>query len=161
MRGISENAADYLVKLEQKEREETDLSTLKVGYNRVHGYYIEVSRAQSDKIPARYMRRQTLKNTERFITPELKIFEDKALSSKTRALQRERELYSKLLELLVSEVNNLQQIAQAISELDVLTNLAERAFTLNLTRPSLIAQPNIKIQQVRHLVVEITLDKPF
>ncbi len=161
LRGISENAADYLVKIEQKEREETDLSTLKVGYNRVHGYYIEVSRAQSNKIPTHYMRRQTLKNTERFITPELKIFEDKALSSKTRALQRERELYSKLLELLVSEVNNLQQIAQAISELDVLTNLAERAFTLNLTRPSLINQTHIKIHQGRHLVVEKTLDNPF
>ena len=161
LRGISENAADYLVKLEKKEREETGLSTLKVGFNRVHGYYIEVSRAQSYKIPAHYMRRQTLKNTERFITPDLKIFEDKALSSKTRALQRERELYSKLLDLLVSEVTNLQHLAQAIAELDVLTNLAERAFTLNLTRPNLIAQPTIKILQGRHLVVEKTLDKPF
>ena len=107
------------------------------------------------------MRRQTLKNTERFITPDLKIFEDKALSSKTRALQRERELYSKLLDLLVSEVTNLQHLAQAIAELDVLTNLADRAFTLNLTRPNLIAQPTIKILQGRHLVVEKTLDKPF
>lgn len=161
LRGISENAAAYLIKLEKEEREKTGLSTLKVGYNRVHGYYIEVSRAQSDKIPAYYIRRQTLKNTERFITPDLKVFEDKALSSKSRALHRERELYDKLLERLVSEVADLQQLAHAISEIDVLVNLAERALALDLTRPTLVTDSVINILQGRHLVVERTLEDPF
>lgn len=120
LRGISENAADYLVRLETEEREATGLSTLKVGYNRVHGYYIEISRAQSDKAPAHYIRRQTLKNAERFITPDLKTFEDKALSSKSRALAREKELYDQLLDCLVEELPGLQQTAASLAELDVL-----------------------------------------
>ncbi len=161
LRGISENAADFLVQLENEEREKTGLSTLKVGYNRVHGYYIEVSRAQSEGAPAHYVRRQTLKNAERFITPELKTFEDKALSSKSRALARERELYEGLLDTLLGELATLQQAATAISELDILTNLAERAITLRLTRPQLSDEPLIDIREGRHLVVEQMLSDPF
>ena len=161
LRGISENAADFLVQLENEEREKTGLSTLKVGYNRVHGYYIEISRAQSEQAPAHYVRRQTLKNAERFITPELKTFEDKALSSKSRALARERELYEKLLDTLLTELNKLQQATAAICELDILTNLAERAITLRLTRPTLATESLIDIREGRHLVVEQMLSDPF
>ena len=161
LREISENAADFLVQLENEEREKTGLSTLKVGYNRVHGYYIEISRAQSEQAPAHYVRRQTLKNAERFITPELKTFEDKALSSKSRALARERELYEKLLDTLLTELNKLQQATAAICELDILTNLAERAITLRLTRPTLATESLIDIREGRHLVVEQMLSDPF
>lgn len=161
LRGISENAAEFLVKLEQEEREKTGLSTLKVGYNRVHGYYIEISRSQSEAAPTHYVRRQTLKNAERFITPELKTFEDKALSSKSRALARERELYEKLLERLLTEIVPLQQAAAAIAELDILGNLAERAVALTLCRPQLIEAPSISITAGRHLVVEQMLSDPF
>ena len=161
LRGISENAADFLVQLENEERETTGLSTLKVGYNRVHGYYIEISRAQSEQAPAHYVRRQTLKNAERFITPKLKAFEDKALSSKARALARERELYQNLLDTLLTELNKLQQTTTAICELDILTNLAERAITLRLTRPQLTTESLIDISEGRHLVVEQMLTDPF
>ena len=113
-------------------KQNTGISTLKVGYNRVHGYYIEISRAQSDQAPAEYIRRQTLKNAERFITPELKEFEDKALSAKSRALTREKALYEALVETLNKQLIPLQECAAAISELDVLANLAERADNLNL-----------------------------
>ncbi len=161
LRGISENAADYLLRLENQEREETGLSTLKVGYNRVHGYYIEVSRSQSERAPAHYIRRQTLKNAERFITPELKTFEDKALSAKSRALARERVLYDELLDTLLTELHPLQAIASAIAELDTLTNLAERATALSLSRPMLSTDPMLNIEEGRHLVVEQMLDAPF
>ena len=139
LRGISENAGAYLVQLEQDERVASGLSTLKVGFNRVHGYYIEISRAQSDSAPARYVRRQTLKNAERFITPELKAFEDKALSAKSRALAREKALYDSLIDDLQSELPALQRSAGAVAELDVIANFAERAGQLNLCRPSLAA----------------------
>jgi DNA mismatch repair protein MutS len=161
LRGISENAAEFLVRLETEEREKTGLSTLKVGYNRVHGYYIEISKSQAEQAPVHYVRRQTLKNAERFITPELKEFEDKALSSKSRALAREKYLYDGLLEKLVSELACLQQLAHSVSELDVLNTLAERAVSLQLVRPALTDKPAISIEQGRHLVVEQTLDTPF
>ena len=161
LRGISENAAEFLIRLEQEERERTGLSTLKVGYNRVHGYYIEISKAQAEKAPTEYVRRQTLKNAERFITPELKEFEDKALSSKSRALAREKDLYDQLLEQLVEFLSQLQQLAAAISELDVLNTLAERAISLQLARPTLTDQSEVRITAGRHLVVEQTLDTPF
>jgi len=161
LRSISENAADFLVKLETEERAETGLSTLKVGFNRVHGYYIEISKSQAERAPTHYVRRQTLKNAERFITPELKAFEDKALSSKSRALAREKHLYDELLEVLVSHLATLQRIARSVSELDVLTNLAERAVTLQLVRPALTDTASIEIEQGRHLVVEQTLDSTF
>jgi len=161
LRGISENAADYLIQMETREKESTGLSTLKVGYNRVHGYYIEISRSQSDKAPASYIRRQTLKNAERFITPELKQFEDKALSSKSRALAREKQLYEELLDSLGEQLSRLQETAASISELDVIANLAERSLTLPLCRPVLGEAASIKITGGRHLVVENMLSDPF
>ncbi|MBD3646426.1 MAG: DNA mismatch repair protein MutS, partial [Pseudomonadales bacterium] len=161
LRSISENAADYLVSLETAEREATGLSTLKVGYNRVHGYYIEIGKSQSDRAPGHYIRRQTLKNAERFITPDLKAFEDKALSSKSRALAREKDLYEELLDYLLEELAGLQRTAEALAELDVLGNLAERALSLSLSRPKLDEKPGINIQEGRHIVVEQMLDDPF
>ena len=161
LRGISENAADYLVRLEAQEKASTHLSTLKVGYNKVHGYFIELSKAQASAAPAHYMRRQTLKNAERFITPELKAFEDKALSSRSRALARERRLYEELLTRLSAELQALQARSEALSELDVLASLAERAQSLNLTRPQLSDQDIISIKEGRHLVVEQALADGF
>ena len=161
LRSISENAGDYLVKMELRERERTGLASLKVGYNRVHGYYIELSRRESEDAPVDYIRRQTLKNTERFITPELKEFEDKALSSKSRALAREKALYDALLETLVAGLGPLQECAMALSELDVLSNLAERAETLGFCRPEMLSGPGIEIVEGRHPVVEQVLDEPF
>ncbi len=161
LRSISANAGDYLVKLEQQEKEKTGLSTLKVGYNRVHGYYIEISKGQAGNAPAEYIRRQTLKNAERFITPELKTFEDKALSAKSRALTREKALYDALIETLNQHLGPLQIAAAAVAQLDVLNSLAERAEQLSLTRPELRDGPGIDIIQGRHLVVEQVLDTPF
>ncbi len=161
LRSLSENAGDYLVQLELRERERAGLSTLKVGFNRVHGYYIELSRRESDKAPADYIRRQTLKNTERFITPELKEFEDKALSSKSRALAREKLLYEELLNNLVGELGPLQECTLGLSELDVLVNLAERAENLNLCQPLLTQAAGLEITEGRHPVVEQVLNEPF
>jgi DNA mismatch repair protein MutS len=161
LRGISQNAGDYLLDIETREREATGLSTLKVGYNRVHGYYIEISRAQSDAAPDHYIRRQTLKNVERFITPELKAFEDKALSSKSRALAREKQLYDALVEQIAEELVPLQACAEALAELDVLSTLTERADTLDLVRPTFCAQPRFEVEQGRHLVVEQVNTTPF
>jgi len=161
LRNISSNAGQFLIDLETQEREKTGISTLKVGYNRVHGYFIEISRSQSDKAPVEYIRRQTLKNAERFITPELKVFEDKALSAKSRALTREKALYEEIIETLNLQLLRLQEAAEAVSELDVLTTLAERADQLNFTRPSLTATPGISYKAGRHPVVEKVSDHPF
>tara|TARA_R110002094_G_scaffold126019_1_gene120063 strand:+ start:1380 stop:3962 length:2583 start_codon:yes stop_codon:yes gene_type:complete len=161
LRALSENAGGYLVELEQREKARTGIATLKVGYNRVHGYYIEISRAQSEQAPAEYIRRQTLKNAERFITPELKEFEDKALSSKSRALAREKMLYEALLETLAEQLAPLQDSAAALAELDVLNNLAGRADRLDYCAPTLSEVPGIFIQQGRHPVVERVSDSPF
>jgi len=161
LRGLSENAGDYLIRLEQQEREKTGISTLKVGYNRVHGYYIEISRAQSALAPVEYIRRQTLKNAERYITPELKEFEDKALSSKSRALAREKMLYDALLETLAAELAELQASAAALAQLDVLNNLAERADRLDYCAPEISEQPGLQISEGRHPVVERVSSEPF
>jgi len=161
LRGISENAGEYLVDIERREREATGLSTLKVGYNRVHGYYIEISRQQSDKAPDTYQRRQTLKNVERFITPELKQFEDRALSSRSRALAREKFLYEALVERIAEDLVPLQTTSRAICGLDVLACFAERAVTLSLSRPSFSAEAQLDISNGRHPVVEQVSDKPF
>ena len=161
LRQISSNAGDYLLEIERREKEATGISTLKVGYNRVHGYYIEISRAQSGQAPAAYIRRQTLKNAERFITPELKEFEDKALSSKSRALAREKGLYADLLERLNEQLAPLQDTAAAVAEIDVLANLAERADSLRLCRPQFCDEPIFEVIAGRHLVVEQVLDEPF
>jgi DNA mismatch repair protein MutS len=161
LRKISTGAGEYLLEIEQREREATGISTLKVGYNRVHGYYIEISRAQSDRAPTEYIRRQTLKNAERFITPELKVFEDKALSSKSRALAREKALYEALIERLNEDLAPLQDTAAAVSEIDVLANLAERADSLSLCRPEFCQEQVFEVVAGRHLVVEQVLDAPF
>ncbi len=158
---LSEHAGHFLIELEEREKNRTGLSTLKVGYNRVHGFYIEISRIQAESVPADYIRRQTLKNTERFITPELKAFEDKALSSREKALAREKILYEELLEKIVLELNPLQIAAEAIAELDVLVNLAERADTLDWVCPELVNQSHIHIVGGRHPVIEAVLTQPF
>src|SRR4029077_5634516 len=134
----------FLVELEARERVRTGIVNLKVEYNRVHGFYIEVTRAQSEKVPENYGRRQTLKNAERYITPELKTFEDKALSAQDRALAREKLLFDQLLDSLAPAIPSLQRIAGALAELDLLTTFAERARTLNLSMPELIDEPSIE-----------------
>ncbi|HSH47937.1 MAG TPA: DNA mismatch repair protein MutS [Halomonas sp.] len=160
-RGLVDHAGDYLVELEQRERERTGLSGLKVGYNRVHGYYIEISRAQSRDAPVDYIRRQTLKNAERFIIPELKEFEDRALSAKSRALAREKLLYDGLLDALNAELQGLQACGRALASLDVLATLAERARALDFVAPALPDAPGIDICGGRHPVVEQVSDSPF
>lgn len=158
---LSENAGDYLVKLEEQEKERSGLSSLKVGYNRVHGYYIEISRIQAQSAPTDYIRRQTLKNAERFITPELKAFEDKALSSRDKALAREKFLYEELLNKLAPHLAALQDCASAIAEIDVLANFAERAAHFNWCCPELTEEIGIHIVEGRHPVIECVSDKPF
>ncbi|SIQ73078.1 DNA mismatch repair protein MutS [Aquipseudomonas alcaligenes] len=161
LQSISENAGQYLMDLEAREKERTGLANLKVGYNRVHGYFIELPSKQAESAPADYIRRQTLKGAERFITPELKTFEDKALSAKSRALAREKQLYEELLELLIAQLAPLQDTASALAELDVLANLAERALNLDLNRPRFVEEPCLRIDQGRHPVVEQVLETPF
>jgi DNA mismatch repair protein MutS len=161
LRNLSDNASQYLVDLETRERERTGIANLKVSYNRVHGYYIEVSRTQSDNVPADYVRRQTLKGVERYITPELKQFEDKVLSARERALAREKMLYDSLLESLLPHLADMQITAAGLAELDVLTNLAERAVTLDFNQPEIIDKPALFIIDGRHPVVEQTLETPF
>jgi len=161
LREISTNAGDYLVQLEEREREETGISTLKVGYNRVHGYFIEISKGQAEKAPISYQRRQTLKNAERFITPELKEFEDKALSAKSRALETEKKLYEELVELVAADLRPLMQSSEAVAEIDVLANLAERAQSLSYQRPKLAEEVGIQIEEGRHPVVEKVRTDPF
>jgi len=161
LRRISSNAGDFLLEIEQREKAATGISTLKVGYNRIHGYYIEISRAQAGNAPAEYVRRQTLKNAERFITPELKAFEDKALSSKSRALAREKALYDDLLEQLNERLAELMPTAAAVTEIDVLANLAERADSLSLCPPRFCPEQVFEVVAGRHLVVEQVLAEPF
>ena len=161
LRNISENAGQFLLDVETRERERTGISTLKVGYNRVHGYYIEITRAQSGQAPVDYIRRQTLKNAERFITPELKEFEDKALSAKSRSLAREKALYDEVLETVAAELAPLQDAAQALAELDVLSNFAERATSLRFNAPEFSNTPGFDIEEGRHPVVEQLLSDPY
>jgi len=161
LRGIAENADQYLLDLEQRERERTGIATLKLGYNRVHGYYIEISKTQADKAPVEYVRRQTLKSAERYITPELKEFEDKVLGARERALSREKLLYEQLLDLLHEVLGELQLCAAGLAELDVLACFAERAQSLGLTQPHISDSPCIEIEGGRHLVVEQVIDTPF
>ncbi len=161
LRDLSENAGQFLVDLEARERERTGIANLKVNYNRVHGFYIELSRGQAEKAPADYIRRQTLKGAERYITPELKSHEDKVLSARERALAREKFLYDELLEKLLPGLPPLQACAAALAELDVMNNLAERAVTLNLCQPELQERRGLHIVAGRHPVVEQTLDSPF
>jgi DNA mismatch repair protein MutS len=161
LRALSEQSNDYLVQLEIRERQRTGINTLKVGYNRIHGYFIELTRSQSALAPADYMRRQTLKNAERYITPELKEYEEKVLGAKSKALAREKLIYEALLEYLLTQLVELQSTASALAELDVLINLAERADALNYVAPLLVDEPGIDIREGRHAVVEQTLSAPF
>ncbi|MGA1080634.1 MAG: DNA mismatch repair protein MutS [Steroidobacteraceae bacterium] len=160
-RSISTDTDAWLLKLETAERERTGLSSLKVAYNRVQGFFIEVPRSQAEAVPPDYHRRQTVKNAERFITPELKQFEDKVLGARERALQRERQLYDDLLERLIAELPELQRVARAITLIDVLANLADRALALDYVRPQLTEAPELLIEGGRHPVVERVLDGPF
>ena len=161
LRRLSQNADDYLLELEAREREATGIDKLKVAYNRVHGYYIEVSRANADKVPDTYIRRQTLKNVERYTLPELKAFEDKVLSAREKSLAREKQLYDELLDTLIGHLADLQETAAGIAELDVLANFAERSETLRLARPELADEPGISITEGRHPVVEQVSSEPF
>lgn len=160
-RALADGATDYLDRLEIRERENLGLDTLKVGFNAVHGYYIQVSRGQSHRVPINYVRRQTLKNVERYIIPELKEYEDKVLTSKGKALALEKSLYEQLFDLLLPHLEALQLSAAALAELDVLVNLAERAWTLNYHCPTLTDKPGIKLTGARHPVVEQVLKEPF
>ncbi|MEN8106872.1 MAG: DNA mismatch repair protein MutS [Pseudomonadota bacterium] len=161
LRNLSEHGDQYLLDMEARERERTGIGTLRIRYNKVHGFYIEVGRAQADKVPPDYQRRQTLKAVERYITPELKAHEDTVLSARGRALTREKTLYSALLDSLAGHIDMLGCCAGALAELDVLTTFAERSLTLNLSCPSLSERPGIAITGGRHPVVERLLDEPF
>jgi DNA mismatch repair protein MutS len=157
LRAIQDNCDGFLLELEVRERARSGIANLRVQYNKVHGFYIEVTQGQLDKVPADYRRRQTLKNAERFITPELKAFEDKALSAQERALAREKWLYEQLLDALQEHVPCLTRLARALAALDALCTLAERSLTLNWCRPQFIREPGIEITQGRHPVVEARL----
>ena len=161
LRALSTNADQFLIDLEAREREATGIANLKVGYNRVHGYYIEISKGQSDKAPVHYTRRQTLTGAERYITEELKGFEDKVLSARERSLAREKLLYDGLLDILNEVLEPLRRCALALSELDVLAGFAERAQALDWSMPTLRDEPGIAIERGRHPVVEALRDAPF
>jgi DNA mismatch repair protein MutS len=161
MRELSQHADRFLLELEQRERTRSGIDTLKVSYNRVHGYYIEVGRSKAGQVPADYIRRQTLKGVERYITPELKAFEDRVLSARERALQREKALYEALLEALMAPLPALQAGAEAIARLDLLACFAERAQRLDLCRPAFRSEPGLSIVGGRHPVVEQVVDTPF
>ncbi|HEB77063.1 MAG TPA: DNA mismatch repair protein MutS [Methylothermaceae bacterium] len=158
LRALSKHGDEYLLELERRERERSGISTLKVRYNRVHGYYLEVPRSQSDEVPADYIRRQTLKNAERFITPELKTFEDKVLSAREKALALEKALYEELLQALIPQVPEIQARARVLAELDVLATLAQRAKEYGWCRPVLKVEPGVIIRGGRHPVVERQVD---
>ena len=161
LRAISRDVEQYLVAMEHRERERTGIPNLKVGYNRVHGYYLEIGRIHGDRVPPEFVRRQTLKGAERYITPELKSFEDKVLSSRERGLAREKALYEALLEHISQHLPQLQACAASLAELDVLANLAERAEKLDLRCPQFTPTPGLEILAGRHPVVERVLDEPF
>ncbi len=159
LRSLSGDASDYLTLMEQREKAATGISSLKVGYNRVHGFYIETNR-QSEP-PAHYIRRQTLKSTERYITPELKEHEDKVLGAREKALARERELYAGVLDTLKLELATLRAMAQVIAELDVLNSFARMAVEHDWCRPQLSHETGISIEAGRHPVIEALIDEPF
>ncbi|MDB5765555.1 MAG: mutS [Collimonas fungivorans] len=159
LRGLSENAGQFLVDLETRERARTGIANLRVEYNKVHGFYIEVTHGQTTKVPDDYRRRQTLKNAERYITPELKAFEDKALSAQERALIREKALYDQILQDLAPHIGTLQNIAHALAQLDTLVALADHAARHDWCVPRLVSEPAIQIVQGRHPVVEKQIER--
>jgi DNA mismatch repair protein MutS len=154
LRQLGSNTEAFLLEVERRERERTGLSSLKLGFNRVQGFFIEVNRSQADHVPSDYVRRQTVKSAERFITPELKSFEDRVLGARDRALAREKGLYEGILDTLAAKLPSLQATAAALAELDVLTNFAERARTLDCVQPELVPDPTLLIDAGRHPVVE-------
>jgi DNA mismatch repair protein MutS len=161
LRLLGSNTEQFLLDLERRERERSGLSSLKLGFNRIQGFYIEVNRSQADKVPPEYLRRQTVKSAERFITPELKSFEDKVLGARDRALAREKELYEALLDHLTARLPALQSTAAAIAEIDVLNCFAERAAALDCSAPELVDEPMLLIDSGRHPVVERAAREPF
>ena len=161
LRATGQQADRFLTDLEQRERERLGIPNLKLGYNRVHGYYIEISKGQAEKAPPEYVRRQTLKSAERYIIPELKTYEDRVLGARDKALAREKSLYEALLAELQAQLEALQLMAGALATLDVLANLGERAHTLDLTQPALTGEPRIEIAGGRHPVVEQVLEERF
>jgi DNA mismatch repair protein MutS len=161
LRLLGSNTEQFLLDLERKERERSGLSSLKLGFNRVQGFFIEVSRAQADAVPKDYQRRQTVKSAERFITPELKSFEDKVLGARDRALARERELYDGLMDLLTASLPAVQRTTASIAQFDVLTCFAERAAALDCVEPELVDEPMLRIDGGRHPVVERASREPF
>ena len=161
LRRVSTHTDEFLLELEQRERARSGLPGLKLGFNRVQGFFIEVPRAQAERVPADYLRRQTVKSAERFITPELKSFEDTVLGARDRALAREKQLYEELLARLIESLGPLQATAMALAEVDALAALAERAATLSWSEPELIDEPNLKLVGARHPVVEHFSDAPF
>ena len=160
-RQLSAGATQYLEQLEIRERESTGIDTLKIGFNAVHGYYIQISQGQAHKAPIHYVRRQTLKNAERYIIPELKTYEDKVLKAKGASLALEKQLYDALFDVIMPHLAELQLAAMVLAELDVLTNLAERAQTLNYVRPTFSPQRGVQIKGGRHPVVEQMISDPF
>ncbi|MDP8078438.1 DNA mismatch repair protein MutS [Phocoenobacter skyensis] len=160
-RSLADGATQYLDDLEIRERETTGIDTLKIGFNAVHGYYIQISKAQSHNAPIHYVRRQTLKNAERYIIPELKTYEDKVLKAKGASLALEKRLYEELFDQLLPRLGELQLASMILSELDVLTNLAERAESLDYVAPTFTTNRTINIKQGRHPVVENVLKAPF
>jgi DNA mismatch repair protein MutS len=161
LRLLGSDTEQFLLDLEKKERERSGLSSLKLGFNRVQGFYIEVNRSQADRVPAEYLRRQTVKSAERFITPELKSFEDKVLGARDRALAREKELYEALLDHLTQRLPALQSATAAIAQIDVLSCFAERAASLDCVQPELVDVPMLLIDGGRHPVVERAGREPF
>ena len=160
-RALAAGATDFLKQIETRERERTGIQTLKVGYNKVHGYYLEASRAAAAQIPADYQRRQTLKNAERYIIPELKTYEDKVLQAQSRALAREKWLYDALLNEAAEHLQALQVNARAVAEIDVLHSFAKQALRQNYCRPNLTATRGLHLQAARHPVIEAQLEAPF
>src|SRR3984957_6074162 len=161
LRTLGSNTEQFLIDLERRERERSGLSSLKLGFNRIQGFFIEVNRSQADRVPPEYLRRQTVKSAERFITPELKSFEDKVLGARDRAMAREKALYEALLDHFTSRLPALQATTAAVAEIDVLTCFAERAATLDCAQPELIDEPRLSIEGGRHPVVERAGREPF
>ncbi len=161
LRRISTDTDSYLLELETRERERTGLQSLKLAYNRVSGFYIELSRKDADNVPAEYVRRQTVKNAERFLTAELKQFEDKVLGARERSLARERELFESILDSVLQALADLQETARALALADVLGNLARRARDLRWTAPRYSDASCLQIRGGRHPVVESLIESPF
>ncbi|WP_286235077.1 DNA mismatch repair protein MutS [Thalassotalea sediminis] len=161
LRDLSQGATEFLAQLEQREKERTGIQSLKVGYNKVHGFYIEISRANANEVPEEYIRRQTLKNNERFITEELKSHEERVLTAQSKFLALEKKLYDELFDIILPDIAQLQSLAASLAALDVLTNFAERAESLQYTQPQLEETPGIYIEAGRHPVVEQMTVDPF